>query len=218
MPASPELYLAVIGDLVASKAIRDRAAFQAKLRRKLAELSSSESVLSPFTLTLGDQFQALFQSGRGLFQSLFEIRALLHPVACRFALSVGQLSTAVNREQAIGMDGPVFHSARQGIEQLKKTGDGFVLSGLSRPMRALVDPAARLLWAGTDSWNANRLEIMARLLTGQTEKEMAKALAISERAVYKNIHDARLDEWTRLIESVEARLTLLLKPDPPAPC
>ncbi|MEM1223691.1 MAG: SatD family protein [Verrucomicrobiota bacterium] len=210
MDEHPRRYLAVIGDLVDSKKISDRAGLQEKLHQGFSMLSNQPSVVSPFTITLGDEFQAVFGSGEGLFASLFATRQLLYPVKCRFSIGIGTLSTEINAEQAIGMDGPAFHNAREGITELKAEKTLLTIKGLSRSMRALIDPLIKILWASTENWKANRLEVLEGLIDGQTERALANRLDLSERAIYKNIKDGQLREWIGLIHEVEMRMTKVL--------
>ena len=49
-----------------------------------------------------------------------------------------------------------------------------------------------LLWATTRNWNHNRLKILNYKLRGYSEAQISQLLAISERAIYKNIAEAKL--------------------------
>ncbi|HPB66995.1 MAG TPA: SatD family protein [Spirochaetales bacterium] len=55
--------LCVIADLVDSRGIADRGRFQRGLKASLEALSSRRGarLLSPYTITLGDEFQALYR-------------------------------------------------------------------------------------------------------------------------------------------------------------
>ncbi len=91
--------------------VADRAGLQKSLLGVLARLNKSHagSLLSPFTLTLGDEFQALLPDASALWRMIANIQAELHPVRVRFGIGVGEIVTEINREAALGMDGPAFH-------------------------------------------------------------------------------------------------------------
>lgn len=204
-------YAVLIGGLVGSRSIRARDSFQSRLVSLFTELSASESICSPLTLTLGDEFQAVFSTGKDLFKTVMAIRAAIHPVPCRFAISIGTLTTTLNPHQAIGMDGPAFYKARDALEELKLRKQHLALCGYSSQLQALLGPTIDLLWASTRTWKTNRLEILSGLLDGQTEQNLANRLAVSERAIYKNIHDAQLHRWVELIQEVEMRITHMIR-------
>src|SRR4051794_22304060 len=82
--------IAIIGDIVASKALQRRAAFQRRLAATLAATNRANAALaSPYTITLGDEFQAVYRSADRLWIDVVEILAAIHPVEARFALGVG---------------------------------------------------------------------------------------------------------------------------------
>ena len=68
-------YVVILGDLFASKQISSRAAFQRLLADVMASVSAANpSISSPYTLTLGDEFQAVYARASGLMADLCRIR------------------------------------------------------------------------------------------------------------------------------------------------
>ncbi len=200
-------YLVVIGDVVGSRALKARATFQRKLETLLAAVSSGQTALaSPYTLTLGDEFQAVYRRAEGVFSDLVRIRAECLPVEVRFSVALGRISTAINPRQALGMDGPAFHLARERIERLKQTGGRFSLAGDLpgdvRTREALLD----LVSSWTEGWKVNRWAILLGVLEGKPVAQLAEELGISEPAVYKNIHAGRLESWADLLRREETLL------------
>jgi hypothetical protein len=201
--------IAVIGDLINSKAIQNRFEFQEGFARELADIDKWQAD-SPYTLTLGDEFQALYTQGKGLFYDLFHIRECLYPVRCRFSIAIGEITTAINRQQAIGMDGPAFHTAREGIEHLKKNGHQLSIAGLPWEGNAMLRPAINLLWESTANWKPNRMKILRMEHEQNGDSPEQYGLAISDRAVNKNIREGLLKDWSRLIEATENEIDRLL--------
>lgn len=197
--------IALIGDLIDSKAIKDRFEFQERFARDLADINKWQAD-SPYTLTLGDEFQALYTHGKGLFYDLFHIRECLYPVRCRFSIAIGEITTAINRQQAIGMDGPAFHRAREGIEHLKKTGHELSIAGLPWEGNAMLRPAINLLWESTANWKPNRMKILRMEHEQNRDSPEQYGLNISERAINKNIREGLLKDWSRLIEATEKEI------------
>ena len=159
MPAPSRV--AVIADLVASRKVRDRNLVQAKLQRAI-EVSNKRSrshLLSPYTLTLGDEFQAVLKSADTIFQDAFRVLAALYPVQVRFSFGIGTIETRINRRQAIGMDGPAFYNARKGMDELKEGGGLFLVHGLGDHLESLVVQSLALLGHSCRKWNGSRLEI-----------------------------------------------------------
>ena len=74
-----------------------------------------------------------------------------------------------------------------------------------------MNPSMELLWSSTRNWNQNRLRILNYILQGYSETEISQLLEISERAIYKNIAEAKLGHWKDLILAVEENISRVLK-------
>ncbi len=211
-------YLAIIGDIVASKQLRQRGDFQTRLAGCLKAVSSrNPTLVSPYTITLGDEFQAVYKNADRLWLDLFSILRDIHPVEARFAIGVGALSTEVNRKQALGMDGPAFHHARAAITGLKETAYLIRIQGTPPPAGAAFDHwnlfnhLLNLMSHRIVAWEENRLRILCGLLAGRTVGEIGEELGISKVAVYKNINAAVLDEFQGLCHEITRFLNRELK-------
>jgi hypothetical protein len=203
-------FIGVVADIVASRAETNRRQVQMKLVDVLEELNRERGdvLASPYTVTLGDEFQALYHAPFGLFADLWRISAALHPTRARYSVALGALVTPVNREQALGMDGPVFHIARDGIEQAKKLKAMFRIGGAITNLE-LINDALMLISHLARDWNSNRMAIEADLSLGKPVKEIAERVGISESGVYKNINAAALDTITAITRGIE----MVLGPD-----
>ncbi|MFH1497688.1 MAG: SatD family protein [Verrucomicrobiota bacterium] len=204
-------HLVVIGDIVSSKSIANRARFQRQLASTLDALSGGNpSLVSPYTLTLGDEFQAVYGGADGLFADLCRLKLACLPVRVRLSLAVGKISTAINPDQALGMDGPAFHTARAGIDALKASEGEFALAGPLPGDAATRDALIELVCANLETWKPNRWAILAGLLAGASVSELARENRITEVAVYKNIRHARLDALVPILKKQELAIGKLL--------
>lgn len=199
--------LTLIGDVVASKKMRQRGAFQTELNDLMVSLSEqNEAVVSPYTVTLGDEFQAVFDRPAKLWRDIVMLIAATQPVQLRFAIGLGALSTPINRRQAIGMDGPAFHVAREEMSRLKSAGSRWRIGGLAEPMGGVVNEALALWAHESAGWRRNRWEVLLDRLEGRAATETAARLRISISAVHKNIKAAALDTVVGLLGGIEALL------------
>jgi hypothetical protein len=188
-------YIALIGDIRESKGLSDRRQVQGRLRAAGDGLNAQAGALglvSPFTLTLGDEFQAVFGNARGLWRCIFGIEAQLRPVRLRYGVGVGSIATEINRESSIGMDGPAFHRAREAVDSLKRDGGSYRVLGLGQAQE-LARHSLDLVSHHRDGWRDNRVDIFSYLLDEAGVAQIARTLAITEQAVYKNIRHGRLD-------------------------
>lgn len=201
-------YIALIGDIRQSKELAERQQIQQRLREACDELNRRTNELglvSPFTVTLGDEFQALFAHAAGLWRCIFRIESLLRPVRLRYGVGVGAIDTEINRASAIGMDGPAFHRAREAVDSLRQDGGSYRVLGLGEA-QPLARHALDLVSHHRDGWRDNRVDIFSFLLAQIGVAQMAGALDISEQAVYKNIRKGRLESIMGICDGVGALL------------
>lgn len=189
-------YIVIIGDLEASKELgrEERQAAQSSLETLFSHHRfSSQGIISPYTLTLGDEFQAVYNHADNLFLHIWSISAAIYPVMIRWAISTGEINTPINKKQALGMDGPAFHRSRNGIELLKEEKELFRIETGHQLFDRLSNSSLQLLTAGLRTWNKNRFLILDKLSCGSEVKQIAADLGISDVAVYKNIHAGKLE-------------------------
>lgn len=205
-----EQSLVLIADIESSKEIKEeeRELLQDQLQEELKRLNETDQrPLSPYTITLGDEFQAVFKTADGFFNHCFRILALLYPVRVRFSLGIGSIATPINEEQAIGMDGPAFHEARRGIEVLKESGFLFNINfeGEEESTEVkLMNDSLQLLSHEVQGWRQNRLSILYLLQEGYDYKQITKKLDISQPAFYKNKEAGALEVVRSLTDHISA--------------
>jgi len=170
----------------------------------------SQQLLSPYTITLGDEFQAVYRLADQLFHDIWAFKAQIHPVRVRVAISVGGITTKINREQSLGMDGPAFHAARDRIDEMKA--DDILLSLITKDKSfdRLVNSSLQILAGNLRTWNKNRFTILKKRYENVEVKEIARDLSLSEVAVYKNIHAGTLDAVKDLTECISEKVNKML--------
>jgi hypothetical protein len=207
-------YLVLIGDLVASRHSQNRKDLQIRLKTILTKLNGRmPKPVSPYTLTLGDEFQAVFNAADHVFDDIVQIMEALHPDQVRFSLGLGNITTDLNLEQSLGMDGPAFYRAREGIDRLKDSSDLLHLAGLPDEWAGLAEGSLRLLSQRIQRWEANRFAILHGLLVGDPVKTIATQLSVSEQAVYKNIRNGGLEAVIQVLSSLTKILDNCLAED-----
>ncbi len=203
--------IALIGDIIGSRQIKARDVFDDRLSSALQILNRQHGgLLSPYTVTIGDEIQALFSSPENIFYDTVAIQAAIYPHKMRFSIGMGELVTPVNPLAAIGMDGPAFHLARAGIELLKKNSGLYVVQG-DLPDLELINAGLALISHTMSRWKLTRWQVLTKLMPGIPVKETAASLGISEQAVYKNIRSAALDKISNYFLQTEKILAAALR-------
>lgn len=203
--------MAIIGDVVRSRFIEQRGEFQERMARCFSALNrvSGEALSSPYTLTLGDEFQAVYHRADGVVVDTVRLLHGVYPERVRIAWGIGGIPTPINPIAALGMDGPAFHVARDGLEEMKPHKQTvFRLCGTDSNAAGLVNASLALLAHQLDGWKHTSFALLAGLADRRSPGELAQELDITVRGVYKNMRtNAVQDVWNLVValgRSIEA--------------
>ena len=114
-------YYILMGDIIASrkyKGLQLTQIFESLVSSCNSDLASG--ILSPYTITLGDEFQGVAKSLKSGIQSIFYFEETILRLGIdfklRYVLHYGSIETQINREIAYGMRGPGLTKAREILE------------------------------------------------------------------------------------------------------
>lgn len=130
-PESELGYSALIGDVVESRLIEERADFQNRLQDLIGDLNKRHqgALASPLELSSGDEVQGLFRQPQAVVAVAVQMAEELYPVRFAYGLGYGALSTEI-LDHTYQIDGPCFHHARSALKRTRKeslwvTAEGF---------------------------------------------------------------------------------------------
>lgn len=192
-------YIAIIGDIKNSKQLNKRKKVQDELNLVLNEINKQyESMISAkFMITLGDEFQGLLHEGAKVLDIIEEIQREMYPIQIRFGIGVGQITTEINAEMAIGADGPGYYKARKAIETLKsceqksKTQPSDIrieIEDDEHSIADLVNTIFSLMAVIQSSWTERQREIIWKYEEcGESQTECAVRLGVSQSTVQRSL-------------------------------
>jgi len=201
-------YTTIIADIINSKEITNREKFQDSLKNCLDKINrDTEHIISPYTITLGDEFQAIYINSSNLINDIFKILLNSYPAKIRFSIGIGDISTKLNYEYSLGMDGPAFHIARKGLKEMKNIDYSLiqVFNDLSQDVK-FINTTLRLSMAMMSDWKNNTFVIFNKLLNDKSVSAMLPSLDITERAIYKIIKNNNLREYVEYFSSLKNKI------------
>lgn len=211
-------YIAIIGDIKNSKELENRRDTQIKLNSVLNNINAKyKSVISAkFMITLGDEFQGLLCRGDGALDIIEEIQRAMYPVKIRFGIGVGQITTEINAEMAIGADGPGYYKAREAIEMLKnseyrnKTQAANIrieVEDDENSITIMLNTIFSLMAVIQNNWSGRQREIVwAYEQYGGSQLECAERLNISQSSVQRSLINSNYYAYKDAKETVNTVL------------
>jgi hypothetical protein len=186
----PTLLCTVIGDLVGSRDVPDRAAAQRSLGHALDEVNRLLSPAQPFEPTVGDEFQGACDTLPDAVLAALLVRLALLPVVdSRCGLGAGPVTVHDASRRPLLQDGPGWWAAREAIDVLGGQRAGRTWYAVpEEPLVQIPDPGP------VNAFLACRDQIVGRLnergtqmlrlaLTGRTQKQIAEELDVWPSAV-----------------------------------
>jgi hypothetical protein len=174
----------VIGDVVESRRIEQRATAQESLHDLLAFLNKvlDDSVLAPFSLSRGDEIQALVSRAEILPDVLWYTAARFRFSAVRFGFGLGELSTSL-APVPMATDGPAWWAARNAVTNAAVTRRiGGVWQGFGEDDQVLTALGTLLVHIRSRLTPRQRA-VIERLRSGADMVQVAEDLGISKQAV-----------------------------------
>ncbi|PZO96488.1 MAG: DNA-binding protein [Streptococcus pyogenes] len=203
------MFIALIADIVASKQLANRQQFQAALIQTLERLNKdyTQWLVSPFTVTLGDEFQALFVREVPIFEIIDQLNRYLAPVTIRYGIGVGDILTTINSSISLGADGPAYWHARRAIQYIHQKNDyGNTQVRISGEEKDVYETINTLLAAGEaikSNWRSSQEELLVQLLEHKdysehfNQQDLGRALHLQPSALSKRLKSSNLKVYLR---------------------
>ena len=203
------MYLALIADVIDSKMVQERLDLQKQVEKTLQKMNElfGDYLASRFTLTLGDEFQALLEVDAPVFQIIDTLRLELNPTQLRFGIGLGEIVTAIDPLQSVGADGPAYWNARAAINLVHQKNDYgntqiYFSSGKENQdffVNALIASGEAI----RSSWRDSQEEILLNLLKRSvysesfSQQDLAQSLAINPSALSKRLKSSSIRVYLR---------------------
>ncbi|MDO4779136.1 MAG: SatD family protein [Tissierellia bacterium] len=203
-------YIAIIGDIKGSRKIINREEFQKKFKQAMEKINQKykEFIESNFTISSGDEFQALLCFGNKTFEIIFDIELMLYPYSARFGIGYGDVNTKINRENSLEIDGPCYHFAREMIEKVKESEKtGKIQSNYYMKMNGdltLVNSICEFLSLVRNSWSDKQINTIKTFRNaGFNQAKTSLCLNIGQSSVSRSLSSSKYYLFSKGIENLD---------------
>lgn len=214
-------YVAVIGAVVGSRQIQDRASFQDEIEEAVDALNrrAADLLAAPLRLTGGDEMKTVLEDPAAAVDVASRISDALYPASLAWGVGRGPITTPWASD--VGrLDGPCFHRARRAVEEASEEEVWGKVYGFSPLDDTVMTALLRLLGALRGTWTEHQI-LSVRAVRDQSQKEAARELGLTESGISKSLRRAQFHD----VEEGERALRALLasyrpgaeKPNRPSP-
>lgn len=206
----------LMADVIDSRDHPDQVMMMNQLKGISATINEifQQDLLSPLTVTVGDEFQGIARSKKSLFRLIFAIEEHLFiqktGLSLRYSLQNGEIVTPLNTENAYGMYGDGLTVAHEKLETLKNEKRRFHIDLGSSDSNYHLVRLMDLYDSFKSEWKSAQTEVISTYL----EKPDYKYL--TEKNLYKNwsgawkiVRSLKLDEYLTTKELVFHTLNIL---------
>lgn len=203
----------LMGDIVGSEQALPQEALHARFNAAVDAQNTQHrrDLVSPLTITLGDEFQGLAASLMLAARIARDLRLelLAEEIDCRFVIGQVSVKTPINPERAWNMMGPGFGRARDKLNEKKP--DMFYRFSLDAAPVAetLLDAIGAALSGIERSWTDRQRADITALITGLTPAELARKRNVTVHNIYKVRASGDFNVYSQGWQAVETALGAL---------
>ncbi len=209
---TPHTTAVLMGDLVKSERHPAKDALHRLFNAAIDQANRDHAgdILSPLTITLGDEFQGVTRTleqaaaiARGV-----RFHLLQHDVQCRFVIAQARLDSPLNPDKAWNMMGTGLGRARDKLNE-KRAGQTYRFSLPDAPVtEVLLDAVGTGLSVIERGWTTTQREVIWNSLCGQSVKDIAAARDVTIHNIYKirasGDYDAYKVQWAAIDTALTA--------------
>lgn len=159
-----------------------------------------QKLLSPLTITLGDEFQSITTDVDAAMQLIFAIEELIIASAAKFKLRYvvyeGLIETPINTKIAHEMLGEGLSNAREALQNSKKTSERFHISLKNSVLSKALTQSFTIYQNIVDSWNIKKdHELITNFIVEGDYKKVALALKKTRSQIWKREKTLRVEDY-----------------------
>lgn len=171
--------------------------------KKLVELMNqkwSGTLLSPLTITLGDEFQGVIRDMKSAVEMIIAMEEMVVThglqIKLRYVLNYGIIETPLNAERAYEMLGPGLTEAREKLEFIKTNRNRFFVMNAGQAMQTqMINDLFQIYGKYIDDWSVKDLYFVAAFLNLKDYKRVAEVTGINVASAWKRKKSLNIDEY-----------------------
>lgn len=207
MPNKNDTYYILMGDVIASSDYEP-----VKLGTELKELVDAANkelakiTLSPYTITLGDEFQGVTRSLNSGIETLFylEEQRLVKELDFKlhYVLHSGKIETRINPETSYGMLGEGLTQARKMLTAKKRDRKRFNFSLNDKEQSEQLNRMFEVLDGIMESWKKDDFALIVDMIQNSNDRQVGDKHGKDRSQIYRRRKTLMIHEYNLLKASI----------------
>lgn len=207
-PTTPSPRYVVLADVVASRDIDNRSAFQERLFEALDAVndSYSDAIHTDFEVIKGiDEFGGVLRKFAPVYEVIATILSRIHPVSVRFGIASGEFDVDAEAASVAELDGRPFHRADE-LLAATESDDLYAAVDTGSPIDPLVSNNLNLLLVAREHLTEHQVTVERAYERHGTQSAAAAELDIPQQSVSKALQRADYDRRKKLRKTLRDAL------------
>lgn len=168
----------------------------------------SNSLLSPLTITLGDEFQGIVQNLNDTIQILIDLEEFIiennYNIKLRYVVNYGKIDTAINKKIAYEMLGEGLTNARLIINKMKTSSLRFNFKIDNLEKESIINNSFVIFQSIVDGWKIDKnYELITNFLKYKDYKIVAEKMNKERSLMWKREKSLNLNSYNSVKEILE---------------
>lgn len=183
-----------------------------KLMREFHELTKyvnefkRSSILSPLTITLGDEFQGVVKDVKSAIKLIIVLEERIiqeqYDIKLRYVLHVGNIESQLNRKVAYEMLGPGLTRARESLFQLKKEECRFHFFTRRAKQDLQLNNAFLIYQSFVDDWKLEDYKTAIDFIHGKDYKLIAEEMGVYPTTSWRRKRSLKISQYLAIKELI----------------
>ena len=170
-------------------------------------------ILSPLTITLGDEFQGVVKDVQGAFKVMFDLElalmSLKRSFKLRYVIHEGRIETKLNRQRAYGMLGPGLTAARKQLNAMKSSKTRFKIMLADPVLSSQLSLAMNCYQGITDQWTPAQQKVVVAFLDEHLDyRKVAAKLKKDPTTMWRRKKSLLVEE----VDNLKKLISLIINP------
>lgn len=208
------MYYSILMADVKDSGKKDPKILMANFKKLIAEVNTKqkEYIISPLTITLGDEFQCVAKKIVEATNLIFSIEELIikkqFDFKLKYVVNYGVIDTKINKKIAYEMLGQGLTDARRYLNEIKKEDTRFLIQGCKKEELTHHANNALLIYQSiVDSWKPKDLKTVSAFLMYDDYKKVAAHIKTDISSAWRRKKSLKINEYLAIKEII----TFLIK-------